>query len=111
MIAPSFLEKLPLLQQRFPDGVLVPEAVWREVVEEGRGRPGTAELRSADWIVVANVVDAKLTRLLRAKLDEGERKPLCCAVSVSSGTCCWMRKTRGRRQGHWAWSRWAQSAF
>jgi len=33
-----------LLAQRFSEGVLVPQAVWREVVETGKGQAANLEL-------------------------------------------------------------------
>ena len=36
-----------MLLQRFYGQVLIPPAVWREVVEEGRGRPGAREVEDA----------------------------------------------------------------
>ncbi len=32
--------------------LLIPEAVWREVVIEGTGQPGAEEVKVADWIKV-----------------------------------------------------------
>lgn len=40
LIALSSLGQLALVQQRFPSGILIPNAVWREVVEEGGDHPG-----------------------------------------------------------------------
>lgn len=40
LIALSSIRRLELLEQRFPEGVIIPDAVWREVVETGHGRPG-----------------------------------------------------------------------
>ncbi len=42
----STIGQLSLLNQRFPDGIIVPQAVWREVVETGRDRPGAQEVAS-----------------------------------------------------------------
>lgn len=35
LIGLSVIGRLLLLREKFPEGVLVPEAVWREVVHEG----------------------------------------------------------------------------
>ena len=37
LIALAVIDQLALLAERFVDGILVPEAVWREVVETGKG--------------------------------------------------------------------------
>lgn len=33
LIALSSIRQLELINQRFPDGVMIPQAVWKEVVE------------------------------------------------------------------------------
>jgi uncharacterized protein len=50
LIALSSIGKLELLEQRFPEGVIVPDAVWREVVETGQGRRGARKVADAEWI-------------------------------------------------------------
>jgi predicted nucleic acid-binding protein len=49
-IALSTIGKLALLSQRFPDGIHIPGAVWREVAIAGQGQPGVEEVASATWI-------------------------------------------------------------
>jgi len=41
--------QLNLLHQLYNE-IVVPEAVWREVVIEGSGQPGADELKSATWV-------------------------------------------------------------
>ena len=79
LIALSTIGQLVLLPRRFPEGVLVPQAVWREVVETGKGQPGSAEVASATWVVVREVKDRGLVSLLRAELDEGEAETIALA--------------------------------
>jgi predicted nucleic acid-binding protein len=57
LIGLSSIGHLSLLHRRFPKGVLIPQAVWREVVEQGRDRPGGQEVAEANWITVS--IDAK----------------------------------------------------
>lgn len=48
--------RVPLLQSLFGN-LLVPPAVWQEVVTQGKDRPGAAELRTAveeGWITVVS---------------------------------------------------------
>ena len=44
LISLSSIGRLTLLHERFPGGVLIPPAVWREVVEQGGERPGAREV-------------------------------------------------------------------
>jgi len=79
LIALSSIGQLALLQHRFPQGVLIPEAVWREVVEAGGDRPGAQEVRAAGWIQRRTVEDQDYVRLLVTELDEGEAEAVVLA--------------------------------
>ena len=76
LIALSAIGQLELLLHRFPQGVLVPQAVWREVVVTGQGQPGATEVTSTSWITVHTVEDQGLVSLLRMELDEGEAEAI-----------------------------------
>ncbi len=76
LIALSSIGQLSLLKHRFPQGVLIPDAVWYEVVEAGAGRPGANEVRAADWIQRRNVEDQDYVRLLSTELDAGEAEAI-----------------------------------
>lgn len=71
---------LSLLQRLF-DRVVVPEAVWREVVVVGADRPGAAATRAATWIQVLPV-DARAVAPLRDRLDPGEAEAIVLASAV-----------------------------
>lgn len=47
----AWIKQLELLPQLYGE-VVVPTAVWQEVVEEGAGKPGAEELKTADWLQV-----------------------------------------------------------
>lgn len=76
LIALSTIGQLSLLQQRFPDGVLLPQAVWTEVVETGEGQPGAQDVALASWLTVCQVTNQTLISLLRIELDEGEAEAI-----------------------------------
>jgi uncharacterized protein len=59
LIGLSSIGMLGLLEKRFPEGILVPGAVYREVVEQGEGRAGAREVAKSKWIEVQQVEDAK----------------------------------------------------
>ncbi len=74
--------RLRLLQD-FYEGVLIPPAVWREVVEEGKGRPGASEVGHAakqGWLQITHIADRALVQLLRRDLDDGEAEAIALAV-------------------------------
>ena len=84
LIGLSSIGMLLLLRERFPEGILVPEAVWREVVDEGAERPGAREVSAANWIKVQKVKDKRMVGLLRAELDEGEAEAIALAHEVGA---------------------------
>lgn len=84
LISLSAIGKLVLLHERFPEGVLAPEAVWREVVQEGGERPGAREVAGAEWIIVQRVRAEAVVHLLRAELDEGEAEAIALAQEVGA---------------------------
>lgn len=70
------IDLLPALYGR----IVVPERVYREVVDQGEDLPGSAELRGADWIdLSSHSPDNHLFRLLQAQLDPGEAAAICLA--------------------------------
>ena len=84
LIGLSSIGMLLLLRERFPEGILVPEAVWREVVDEGAERSGAREVSAANWIKIQKVNDDGMVRLLRAELDEGEAETIALAHEMSA---------------------------
>jgi predicted nucleic acid-binding protein len=53
LIALAVLDRLELLRQMF-DEVIVPTAVYREVVAGGTQRPGAGAIVAADWLQVVS---------------------------------------------------------
>jgi predicted nucleic acid-binding protein len=84
LISLSFIEKLHFLEKRFPGGIIIPKAVWKEVVDEGKGRPGSLEISAASWISVQNVKEKNLVGLLRSELDEGEAEAITLAHEIKA---------------------------
>jgi predicted nucleic acid-binding protein len=70
------------LLPRLYAGVVIPEAVWREVVVEGSGQPGATEVRSAAWISVGAVENRSLVQALRMSLDAGEAEAIALALET-----------------------------
>jgi hypothetical protein len=75
--------QLSLLSRLF-GRVLLPEAVWHEVVEEGQGQPGGGEIGEAAWIDRRVVANRQLTHSLRQDLDPGEAEAIALAVEIEA---------------------------
>jgi uncharacterized protein len=83
LIALSKIGHLALLPQWFGT-ILLPQAVYDEVVTKGQGRPGAAQIHQADWIRVRSITDRIAVDYLRAELDPGEAEVLILAQEVSA---------------------------
>ena len=63
--------------------ILITPAVWKEVVEEGRGRPGAMEVRVAHesgWVEVIAPGNKSVVRLLERELHKGEAEAIALAI-------------------------------
>jgi predicted nucleic acid-binding protein len=83
LIALARIDRLNLLKELF-GAVLIPEAVFQEVVTRGKERPGSEEVLKADWIKVKSPNDRAKVAFLLSDLDEGEAEALVLAEEVSA---------------------------
>jgi predicted nucleic acid-binding protein len=84
LIGLSSIGKLSLLQDRFPEGVVIPSAVWQEVVVQGKTRSGASEVANADWITVRAASDQDIVRLLKMDLEDGEAEAIALAKELQA---------------------------
>jgi predicted nucleic acid-binding protein len=74
LIGLAQIEQLELLKELFPE-VYIPDAVYKEVVVEGKGEPGSEETERAvkdGWIIRKRAADMIAVRALSSTLGEGE---------------------------------------
>ena len=81
LIALSVIDRLELLNQLF-DEVIIPSAVYQEVVISGANKPGATELKNASWIQVQSVTPSSTIEPLLLGLDKGELQVILLAVSI-----------------------------
>jgi len=82
----AIIGRLSLLQVLYGK-VLVPQAVWREVVEDAQGKRGAEDVeraRTEGWIEVVTVRDSPLLPLLRRDLDDGEAEAIAWAIQEAA---------------------------
>jgi predicted nucleic acid-binding protein len=80
LIALAIVEQLDLLHQLF-DEVIIPSAVYHEVVTQGGDRPGP-QLVKADWLQVMTPVTTSPIEPLLLGLDAGEMEVLLLALQL-----------------------------
>ena len=83
LIGLSKIGELDLLRQLFGQ-VLVPKAVYHEVVVRGANRPGASELAAASWIEVCEIKDQLALRTLKLTLGVGESEAIILASEKSA---------------------------
>jgi predicted nucleic acid-binding protein len=71
VIALSRINELELLHILFGT-IIIPTAVYNEVVLEGAGRPGVKEVANAPWVIKMEVKNLLAVSMLQMDLDRGE---------------------------------------
>ena len=84
LIGLSSIGYLRLVQDKFSGQVLIPPAVWKEVVEQGGDRPGSHQVSKADWIDVQDLKNQDISRILKLELDEGESEAIALADELKA---------------------------
>ena len=84
LIGLSGIGRLELLHHRFPEGVIIPDAVWREVVETGHGRPGAKQVSDAGWISRREIRNLALAAALQTSLDQGEAEVIALELEIGA---------------------------
>ncbi len=77
------IKQLELLREYFHE-IIIPEAVYRESVLEGKGREEVQLIKNADWIKVHKVKDQNLVKLLQASLDNGESEAIALSLEIEA---------------------------
>lgn len=81
LISLAGIEHLHLLPRLYHH-VVIPEAVWQEVVVQGQGRKGANEVQAATWIQRQAITNRLLSRMLQRDLDTGEAEAIVLALEV-----------------------------
>ncbi|WP_043997356.1 MULTISPECIES: nucleotide-binding protein [Microcystis] len=81
IIALSLINQLDILNQLFNE-VIIPWAVYQEIVIAGDNKPGAKELKNANWIQVQEVASSSPLEPLLLGLDRGELEVILLAISI-----------------------------
>ena len=79
----AHLGRLELLRDLY-GSVFIPPAVYNEVVIQGAGLPGSAEVQNASWIIQEPVSTTPLLPGLQSKLDSGEAEAIALYVQMGA---------------------------
>lgn len=84
IIALAKIGHLALLKNLFKK-VIIPKAVYEEIVVKGRGRSGTEELKDQpDWLVMKTVRNRDAVNLLEKYLGKGEAEVIVLAKELNA---------------------------
>ena len=83
LIGLAKLGRLILLKEIFPK-VSIPDEVFKEVVEQGKDKPGSKLIRESSWIETKAVKDKTQVSFLMGSLDRGEAEVLALARELDA---------------------------
>ena len=79
----AWIGQLDLLRQLYGQ-IIIPAAVWDEIVIKGAGQPGAMEIQSAAWIHRQEVSNHDLVRSFQRDLDDGESEAIVLAIETQA---------------------------
>lgn len=83
LIGLSKIGKLNILHQLFGE-IIIPEAVFSEVVIQGEGRPGAKEVKDTNWIKKIAVKNEIAVKALKLSLGAGESEAIVLASECNA---------------------------
>lgn len=83
LIAFARIDRLDLLH-RIVGSIIIPDAVYMEVVTRGRGKPGSAEIAQTPWIQRRSIEDPTELANLPPTLHAGEREAIVLAQGLGA---------------------------
>jgi predicted nucleic acid-binding protein len=88
--------QLDLLQQLYGT-IIIPPAVYQELINSGDADPATLAVQTIDWIQTQPVSDRVLLETLQANLDPGEAEAIALAVEINADRLI-IDERRGRNE-------------
>jgi uncharacterized protein len=64
--------------------IVIPEAVYADIVVQGAGKPGSSEVQTASWITRETVKDRSFVDQLPTRLHLGERETIALAKELGT---------------------------
>lgn len=77
------IDQFDLLQQLFST-LHIAEGVWAELNANGKARPGSREVQTADWIIQHTITLQTPLAELRTRLDRGEAESIVLALKLQA---------------------------
>jgi predicted nucleic acid-binding protein len=87
---------LELLQQLYSN-IIIPPAVYQELIDSGDTDPATLAVQTQSWIQTQPVSDRVLLETLQSNLDPGEAEAITLAVEIHADRLI-IDERRGRNE-------------
>lgn len=81
IISLAAVGRLDLLRSLYHQ-IIIPEAVYQEIIKDRVHRPGFTEVSQADWIFTKSISDQKLSNILSMNLHKGEAEAIVLATEL-----------------------------
>ena len=79
----ALIGRLDLLEQLY-GALMIPDAVWQELVVKGAHLPSAQQIERASWLSVRTVTNRELVLSLRQDLDAGEAEAIALAMEMNA---------------------------
>jgi len=64
--------------------IVIPPAVYEEIVVNGKGKPGAEEIRIASWIKIEKPMNKSKVEIIEAKFGPGESEAIVLAEEIEA---------------------------
>lgn len=79
----ALIGRLDLLEQLY-GALMIPDAVWQELVVKGAHLPSAQQIERASWLSVRTVTNRELVLSLRQDLDAGKAEAIALAMEMNA---------------------------
>lgn len=79
----AMIGELELIQKLYGT-IYIPQAVFDEIVIQGKGQAGAEQIKSNTWIKVYPIQNTLLIKSLSLELDKGEAEAIALAIELSA---------------------------
>lgn len=79
----AIIKQLELLKSLY-DKVVIPDAVFHEIVVKGAGKPGAQEIQMLDWLEVKSCQDVNMVNKLLNDVDLGEAEAITLSLEMQA---------------------------
>lgn len=96
IIALSVIGRLDIFRQLFHD-LVIPTAVYQEIVVYGSNRPGAEAVKNSDWITVRSVQDD--SQVAQLNLGRGEKEAIALYLELKADLLL-IDEVKARKEAH-----------